>query len=88
MISGLEYLFAVKHIGKENILFTNFVANAEWVAEHGLNAQGESIASLPFDKSRVCLLDSEASDFLSPSDVHLFDYFVVGGILGNGTTFK
>jgi ribosome biogenesis SPOUT family RNA methylase Rps3 len=40
-----------------------------------------------FPKERVCLLDSEASQGLSPEDAERFDFFLIGGILGNVDDF-
>lgn len=38
-------------------------------------------------QNRVCLLDSEAPLTLSPEDAANFDYFLLGGILGNVDEF-
>ena len=38
--------------------------------------------------NKILLLDSEASDTLCQEDAMSFDYFVVGGILGDGIYFK
>lgn len=32
---------------------------------------------------RICFLDAHATQELSPEDIHKFDYFIVGGILGD-----
>lgn len=40
-----------------------------------------------FPRERVCLLDSEATQVLSPKDAQNFDYFLLGGILGNVDDF-
>lgn len=47
--------------------------------------KGHVNETLPFD--RVCLLDSEAPETLSPADAPKFDYFLLGGILGNVDEF-
>lgn len=56
------------------------------VLSGNLNVQEESILrKIPngIPRSRVCLLDSEATETLSPEDATLFDCFLAGGILGD-----
>jgi ribosome biogenesis SPOUT family RNA methylase Rps3 len=40
----------------------------------------EKLSEAP--KERVCLLDPQATEELSPGDGEIFDWFVFGGILG------
>lgn len=70
-----------KLVGKERLLLTNFpyafegaACSPESVTEH--------LKGIPLE--RICLLDSEADETLSPADAEAFDYFLFGGILGNG----
>jgi ribosome biogenesis SPOUT family RNA methylase Rps3 len=50
----------------------------------GANARSESIESYSADmKERICLLDPQGKQELSPSDAKEFDVFLFGGILGD-----
>lgn len=50
----------------------------------GANAKAESVEDYFADrKNRICLLDPQAKDELSPADVKTFDVFLFGGILGD-----
>lgn len=77
---SLEYEHAVSHLGKEHVVFTNFPRN---FSVFDGTFERSCLDLFPLD--RMCLLDSESKDLLRPSDSNEFDYFVVGGILGNGT---
>ena len=80
-----EYERIAKHILPHRSLLhiTNFTKDftGENVKCHG----GECVNIFP--KERVCLLDSEAPQVLSPEDAQTFDYFLLGGILGNVDDF-
>lgn len=80
----VEYKAATKHIGAHNVIFTNFPFH-EFASSLGVQAFDQKISEL-FSLDRVCLLDSEAEHTLSPADSENFDYFLIGGILGNGTS--
>ena len=43
----------------------------------------QSIKDLDIPLDRICLLDSEAPETLSPTDAALFEFFLAGGILGD-----
>jgi ribosome biogenesis SPOUT family RNA methylase Rps3 len=69
-------------VGKDRLLLTNFPFDFE-----GATCTAESVTAhlrhVPLQ--RICLLDSEADETLCPADAGEFDYFLFGGILGNGT---
>jgi ribosome biogenesis SPOUT family RNA methylase Rps3 len=46
----------------------------------------ETISGVP--KERVCLLDPQATQELTPEDGEIFDWFVFGGILGWWDPFR
>lgn len=82
METALEYKFAANAIGNEQVLITNCDQDA--LKHCGLKTEPrKALEFLPFERS--VLLDSEATDPLVSSDINRFDYFIVGGILGNGT---
>lgn len=82
METVLEYKFAADTIGNEQVLITN--CDQEPLKHSGLKTEPrKALEFLPFERS--VLLDSEATDPLVSSDINRFDYFIVGGILGNGT---
>lgn len=43
-----------------------------------------SIADLGLDFKKICLMDSEATEILSPDDSSKYTHILLGGILGNG----
>ena len=51
-----------------------------------VKCSAESCVQL-FEMEKVCLLDSEATSVLSPEDANSFEYFLLGGILGNVDEF-
>ncbi len=82
-----EYENIVKIIGKENILFTNIsdfnklnFAECEKKFVKEIQAENPSL--------RFCVLDPESDKELISSDKEKFDYFVIGGILGNNPPDK
>lgn len=68
-------------VGKDRLLLTNFPFNFA-----GATCTPETVTAylknVPLE--RICLLDSEADETLCPEDKEKFDYFLFGGILGNG----
>ena len=72
---------------KDRVLFTRVPlqdSSAHFATALGNNQfTDKSIAEVCADRSRVCLLDEQASLELSPEDCSDFDYCLVGGILGN-----
>lgn len=84
--SLLEYKSLTEYVAPQEVLFTRFEGEppSSLKALTNANFTSSSIEQLPLDDtSRVCLLDSEASETLDPSDEKLFDYYLFGGILGN-----
>lgn len=77
----IEYKRICRTVGHENFVVTNLATVQEYISE----AQSILSLGIPFD--RICLLDSEATQELSPEDAQDFDYFLLGGILGNVDEF-
>src|SRR3984957_12915962 len=78
-----EYKFAASMIGSEHMLITN--CDQDVLKLSGLKTEPrKALDFLPFGRS--VLLDSESTELLVPEDAHRFEYFIVGGILGNGIT--
>lgn len=88
--SLLEYQHISKLVGRENILFTNVARkkDQQLLMPFG-NVGKESFKTLAgkhpgrFNIKRVCVLDPAAEKQLMPDDAERFDYFVLGGVLGN-----
>ncbi|ORZ30181.1 SAM-dependent RNA methyltransferase [Catenaria anguillulae PL171] len=95
----LEYSHMLDHVGRAepaNLIFTNMHAPivASLTADTGKHPHLERLRGclptskdvtelgIPFD--RICLLDMEATQELSPEDADKFDYMLFGGILGDG----
>jgi len=76
-----EYEQAAKNVGKENIFFTNIKRKSSILEKFG-KCENKSVSKLPLDWSRVCVLDPKAEKLLTPQEASDFDYFVIGGILG------
>lgn len=86
----LEYENMRDIVGPDRLMITNFhhPTSSEKCDLTGISFLKESINDLhEIPKERICLLDSEASEELSPGDVDRFDYFLFGGILGNVDEF-
>ncbi len=78
----IEYERSSQIVGKENILFTNIKRDSEKLKAFG-KCEKKSVSELGLNTSRVCILDPVAEKTLSPDEVDDFDYFVIGGILGD-----
>lgn len=78
-----------KIVGDGNLMITNFGESLEEEEErwNGVKFLKESVNDLNVPIERICLLDSEATEDLSPGDADQFDYFLFGGILGNVDEF-
>lgn len=72
-------------VGKDRLLITNFPFEEVSYAKCTPQSVNDFLKDVPLD--RICLLDSEASETLSPVDAVNFDYFLFGGILGNVDEF-
>ena len=66
------------------MLLTNFPYEFD---EPVASTSARSIVDMGIPTDRICLLDSEATEDLSPGDADVFDYFLFGGILGNVDEF-
>jgi ribosome biogenesis SPOUT family RNA methylase Rps3 len=79
----LEYENLSKHIGQENIIYSN-IKRESWI--YKLQGLGEvwrdSILEYPY-KERLIILDPTAEKMLKPRDIKEEDMIVVGGILGD-----
>jgi len=78
----LEY----KHVSewwKEMLIFTNVLPEErEKLAKLG-SVISESVTRLPFDRSKIIVLDLQAEEELKPEDIDEDTVIVVGGILGD-----
>ena len=83
----LEYENMKRIVGDDNLIITNFPNQTEVMDWKGVKFLKESINDLNIPIERICLLDSEASEEMCPSDSTKFDYFLFGGILGNVDEF-
>ncbi|KAL7750546.1 hypothetical protein RI367_003884 [Sorochytrium milnesiophthora] len=83
----LEYRHMLAHVGGDNLIFSRMHAELadnmpESLASCTATTKDVLDLGIPFD--RICLLDMEATEELTPADVGKFDYMLFGGILGNG----
>jgi ribosome biogenesis SPOUT family RNA methylase Rps3 len=74
----IEYESISKIIPKDNLWFTN-------VRDRKLSKFGKVIdkSVLDLDIKNVCILDPDAPKLLDSKDAKNFDYFIIGGILGD-----
>ncbi len=76
----IEYKNISKIVGKNNLLFTNIKKNKDFKKLKKLgNVKKESVIKLKL--KNACLLDPAAKKTLNPKEK--FDYFILGGILGD-----
>lgn len=84
----LEYRRIAETINPSLLYLTNFKFSLpeDWPEDvtHNVRIFEKSISELGFDHKRICLMDSESPDLLQPCDSIGFDFFLLGGILGNG----
>lgn len=85
-----EYKHLIQTIGSENVIITNVTSEqashfpAEWVK----NFRPESASQfLTGNLDKTCLLDEKGQETLQPEDSSMFQYFLLGGILGNVDEF-
>ncbi len=76
----VEYSNAADAVGKENFMVTN-VGNQDLSGLKGIETCKENVSEMGL--KRVCVLDPEAPEELSPSDADKYDYLIFGGILGH-----
>ncbi|CAB49507.1 hypothetical protein [Pyrococcus abyssi] len=78
----LEY----KHVAEwwgDKLIFTNVKPEEREVLAKIGSVITESITRLPFDRSKVIVLDLQAEEELKPEDIEEDTIIVVGGILGD-----
>ena len=77
-----EYEHISEIVGKSNIAFTNAKGDvAKKISSLGETAGKRAAEFIP-KSARVCVLDMDAEQQLTPKDAKNFDYMVFGGILG------
>ncbi|MEK6825271.1 MAG: SAM-dependent methyltransferase [Nanoarchaeota archaeon] len=83
----IEYRYISKIVGKNNLWFTNVSKNKD---QEMLSAYGrvlsESVKKIKL--KNPCILDPEAPQLLTPQNSSQFQYFVLGGILGDNPPQK
>ena len=84
----MEYVHMSEEVGKKNIWFTNVPRKDTKKLEKVGNVFDKSVRNLALNMKRVCVLDPDASETLTPEDAGKFDYFVFGGILGDNPPRK
>ena len=75
----IEYESISKIIPKSNLWFTN-IKNNNFLKKLGKSSK-KSVKEL--NLKNACVLDLEASKTLTPRESKKFDYFIIGGILGD-----
>ncbi|AMM54600.1 hypothetical protein [Pyrococcus kukulkanii] len=78
----LEY----KHVAQwwgDRLIFTNVRPEERKILSEIGSVITESITRLPFDKSKIIILDLQAEEELKPEDIEDDTIIVVGGILGD-----
>jgi ribosome biogenesis SPOUT family RNA methylase Rps3 len=83
----LEYSHISKIVGRPNLIFTNIKTEKQIAKLRKLGkVYKESIkelASRQLKDKKICLLDADGKETLSPVDKKRFDILVFGGILGD-----
>ncbi|KAI9216040.1 SAM-dependent RNA methyltransferase [Blastocladiella britannica] len=91
----LEYAHMIQHVGAGNLIFSHMhphIMDELKTNPAGLAAKAlcgseptpTDVVDLGIPVDRVCLLDMEAEEELTPADASRFDYLLFGGILGDG----
>ncbi|MEK6894449.1 MAG: SAM-dependent methyltransferase [Nanoarchaeota archaeon] len=76
----IEYESISKIIPKENLWFTNVNDKANKIKSLGKLSK-ESVIDMSLEN--VCILDPDAKTKLTPKEAKSFNYFIIGGILGD-----
>ena len=77
----LEYQHISSIVGKNNLIFANIKKKDSKKLSSLGKVEFKSVKKL--NLKRVCILDPFATKTLSPKDSEIFDYLILGGILGN-----
>jgi ribosome biogenesis SPOUT family RNA methylase Rps3 len=77
----IEYKHISKIVGRENLMITNLKGAQPDKLKSICSGSKKKFSELGL--SRVCVLDPEAEEMLTPADAKNFDYLVFGGILGD-----
>lgn len=77
-----EYKHISKIVGRDRLWFTNIKRNNKNLEKLG-RVFSKSVHFLDLNPKKICVLDPEAQEILTPRDSRKFDYFVFGGILGD-----
>ncbi len=76
----MEYKHISQLVGKQNLWFTNLKKGSKELQKYG-KVITKSVTEL--ELAKVCVLDPDAQQTLTPKDAQRFNYFIFGGILGN-----
>ncbi|MBS3083505.1 hypothetical protein J4423_01740 [Candidatus Pacearchaeota archaeon] len=76
----IEYESISKIVPKENLWFTNIVQENSSLESLG-KVSKQSVINL--NLKNACILDPDAPKTLTPKEAESFEYFIIGGILGN-----
>ena len=76
----IEYESISKIITKDNLWFTNVHDNKDKIKNLG-KVSKESVINMHLEN--VCILDPDAKKTLTPKEAKSFNYFIIGGILGD-----
>ena len=76
----IEYESIAQLVPKTNLWFTNIRNNDSVIKKLG-KVSKESVINIPL--INACILDPNAPKTLTPEEAQKFEYFIVGGILGD-----
>ena len=76
----IEYESISKIIPKQNLWFTNIKKKDKFLSSLG-KVSPESVINM--NLKNACILDPNAKETLTPTGAKQFDYFIIGGILGD-----
>ncbi|MFX0096404.1 MAG: hypothetical protein ACFE7E_01430 [Candidatus Hodarchaeota archaeon] len=80
----LEYRHVSRLVGRENLLITNIKKRRDAIKFAEIASIANlSITRLPFDRSKLIILDPRADIVLDPQDLKGDKWIILGGILGD-----
>ncbi len=82
----IEYKHISKTIGKSRVWFTNIPRSQIKKLAHYGKVFTQSVKS--FQLENACILDPESNTTLTPNNAKKFQYFILGGILGDNPPKK